>query len=264
MSTEFQNLSSVRNFKAALAMKRHLGNQEKSFCTTNNLEESLSILAEELESFNISPVNVDNSGIESIESLKEISMTLINSLWKLIHKHRMLMKSHDELNDTYAKISNDNNNLKNHVKRLKEELQKGHTMLAQIREKERRLKVQNDAILRDLKQEKNEVTKLKKQSLSKDSQHEHELRRIIQSGNKLREQLQKSTGTYVPKDKVIQKVQTDHEKEVMLYKQTICRLEENNRLMLQEINDLKDSLSLHSTAIDLQMEASGVWTDTDA
>lgn len=31
-------------------------------------------------------------------------------------------------------------------------------MLAQIREKERRLKVQNDAILRDLKQEKNEVT----------------------------------------------------------------------------------------------------------
>ncbi|XP_047350775.1 afadin- and alpha-actinin-binding protein-like isoform X2 [Vespa velutina] len=252
MSTEFQNLSSVRNFKAALAMKRHLGNQEKSFCTTNNLEESLSILAEELESFNISPVNVDNSGIESIESLKEISMTLINSLWKLIHKHRMLMKSHDELNDTYAKISNDNNNLKNHVKRLKEELQKGHTMLAQIREKERRLKVQNDAILRDLKQEKNEVTKLKKQSLSKDSQHEHELRRIIQSG------------TYVPKEKVIQKAQTDHEKEVMLYKQTICRLEENNRLMLQEINDLKDSLSLHSTAIDLQMEASGVWTDTDA
>nr|XP_050852515.1 afadin- and alpha-actinin-binding protein-like isoform X1 [Vespula vulgaris] len=264
MSTEYQNISSARNFKAALAMRRNLGSQEKSFCTTNNLEESLSILTEELESFNISPVQADNDGIESIESLKEISMKLINSLWNLIHKHRMLMKSHDELNDTYAKISNDNNSLKNHVKRLKEELQKGHTMLAQIREKERRLKVQNDAILRDLKQEKNEVTKLKKQSLSKDSQHEHELRRIIQSGNKLREQLQKSTGTYIPKDKVIQKVQTDHDKEVMLYKQTICRLEENNRLMLQEINDLKDSLSLHSTAIDLQMEASGVWTDTDA
>lgn len=57
-------------------------------------------------------MNADNSEIESMESLKEISMKLINSLWKLIHKHRMLMKSHDELNDTYAKISNDNNSLK--------------------------------------------------------------------------------------------------------------------------------------------------------
>ncbi|KAL2712566.1 afadin- and alpha-actinin-binding protein-like isoform X1 [Vespula squamosa] len=118
MSTEFQNFSSARNFKAALTMGRNLRNQEKSFCTTNNLEESLSILAEELESFNISPVNVDKDGIESIESLKEISIKLINSLWNLIHKHRMLMKSHDELNDTYAKISNDNNSLKVRLSKL--------------------------------------------------------------------------------------------------------------------------------------------------
>lgn len=46
MSTEYQNFSTVRNFKAALAMKRNLGVQERSFCTANNLEESLSILAE--------------------------------------------------------------------------------------------------------------------------------------------------------------------------------------------------------------------------
>ncbi|KAI4504259.1 hypothetical protein M0802_000730 [Mischocyttarus mexicanus] len=264
MATEFKNFSSARNFKAALTMRCNLESREKIFCNENNLDESLSILDEELESFNILPENIYSNRTDSIESLKETSIKLINSLWMLLSKHRMLMKSYDELNDTYAKVSNDNNNLKNHVKRLKEELQKSQMMLAQTEERERRLKVQNDAISRDLKQEKTEVTKLKKQSLSKNSQHEHELRRIIQNGNKLREQLEKSTGTYVPKNKVIQKVQTEHEKEITLYKQTVCRLEENNRLMLQEINDLKDALSLHSTAIELQMEASGVWTDTNA
>lgn len=264
MATEFKDFSSARNFKAALMMRCNLESREKSFCNEKNLDESLSILNEELESFNILPVNIYNNGMDSVESLKKTSITLINALWMLLHKHRMLMKSYDELNDTYAKISNDNSNLKNHVKRLKEELQKGQMILAQTQERERRLKVQNDAISRDLKQEKTEVTKLKKQSLSKNSQHEHELRRIIQNGNKLREQLEKSAGTYVPKGKVIQKVQTEHEKEITLYKQTICRLEENNRLMLQEINDLKDALSLHSTAVELQMEASGVWTDTNA
>ncbi|KAK2583907.1 hypothetical protein KPH14_001178 [Odynerus spinipes] len=256
-------MSAARSFKAALAMRRNFGSQEKCFCTTSNLEESLSTLAEELESFGISPVKIDNNTIESVESLKEVSAKLMNAFWKLIHNHRMLMKSHNELNDSYSRISNDNSNLKNHVKRLKEELQKKQDALSQTQERERRLKVQYDAISRDLKREKNETTKLKKQLLSKDSQHEHELRRIMQNSLKLREQLQKSTGTYTPRDKAMQKLQTDHEKEVVLYKQTIRRLEENNRLMLQEINDLKDSLSLHSTAIDLQMEASGMWTDTD-
>ncbi|XP_015178369.1 PREDICTED: afadin- and alpha-actinin-binding protein-like [Polistes dominula] len=263
MATEFKNLLSARNLKTALTMRYNLEGCEKSFCNEKNLDESLSILNEELESFNISPVNIYNNGLDCTESLKETSIKLINSLWMLLHKHKMMMKSYDELNDTYAKVSNDNSNLKNHVKRLKEELQKGQMILAQTQERERRLKVQNDAISRDLKQEKTEVTKLRKQSLSKNSQHEHELRRIIQNGNKLREQLEKTAGTHVPKGKVTQKVQIDHEKEIMVYKQTICRLEENNRLMLQEINDLKDALSLHTTGVELQMEASGIWNNTN-
>lgn len=263
MSTEFRNISAGRTFKAILTTGQNFESEERCFCTTGNLEESLSILAEELESFGILPVVVDNNEMESVQSLKEVSSKLMNALWKMIHKHRMLMKSHDDLNDSCSKILNDNGNLKNHTKRLKEELQKKQTALSEMKERERRLKVQHDAVLRDLKREKNEVIKLKKQSLSKDSQHEHELRRIMQNGLKLREQLEKSTGTYVPRDKAKQKAQIDREKEVSLYKQTIRRLEENNRSMLQEINDLKESLSLHSTAIELQMEASGMWTDTD-
>lgn len=263
MSTEFRNIAAVRNFQAALATRRNPGSQEKCFCTASNLEESLVILAEELESFGISPVTMNNDTMESVESMKDVSVKLMNAFWKLIHKHRMLMKSHNDFNESYAKIANDNTNLKNHVKRLKEELQKKQSTLCQTQERERRLKSQYDTISRDLKHEKNEVTKLKKQLVSKDSQHEHELRRIMQTGHKLREQLQKSTGTYVPRDKALQKLQTDHEKEIVLYKKTICRLEENNRVLLHEMNNLKDSLALHSTAIDLQMEASGMWTDTD-
>lgn len=54
-----------------------------------------------------------------------------------------------------------------------------------------------------------------------------------------------------------------HEKELTAYKQTICSLEENNRRMLEEINNLKDSLELHQTGIDLHIEASGIWTNAD-
>lgn len=58
-------------------------------------------------------------------------------------------------------------------------------------------------------------------------------------------------------------MQADHEEKLALYKRTICRLEENNRQMLEEINNLKEALALHINAIDLQMEASGGWTDVD-
>lgn len=69
-------------------------------------------------------------------------------------------------------------------------------------------------------------------------------------------------GTFVSKDKVLQMMQTNHEEEITSYKQTICRLKENNRQMLEEINNLKQALELHQSAIDLQIEASG-WTNTD-
>lgn len=70
-------------------------------------------------------------------------------------------------------------------------------------------------------------------------------------------------GTYVPKDKVSQKLQADHEKKIRLYEQTIQRLEENNGLMLEEINELRETLALHAGGIELQVEASGMWDDVE-
>lgn len=67
-------------------------------------------------------------------------------------------------------------------------------------------------------------------------------------------------GSFTPRDKLLQKM---HEKELTSYQQTICRLEENNRHMLKEINNLKEALELHQTGIDLHIEASGIWTNSD-
>ncbi|EFN70685.1 hypothetical protein EAG_03874 [Camponotus floridanus] len=173
-----------------------------------------------------------------------------------------LMRLHDNSAESNHRIVNDNFNLKNHVKRLKEDVQKKEQALCEAQERERRLKVQCESVSRDLKHEKEEIRKLKKQAQSKDIQHEHEIRRIMRNSEKLQEQLQKSLGTFVSKDKVLQMMQTDHEKELTSYKQTICRLEENNRQMLEEINNLKQILELHKNAIDLQVEASG-WTSTN-
>lgn len=68
------------------------------------------------------------------------------------------------------------------------------------------------------------------------------------------------TGSFTSRDKLLQKM---HEKELTSYKQTICRLEENNRQMLEEINNLKEALELHQTGIDLHIESSGAWTNAD-
>jgi len=133
-------------------------------------------------------------------------------------------------------------------------------VLCEAEERERRLNVKCETASRDLKQEREEIRKLKKQAQSKETQHEHEIRRIMQNNQKLQEQFHKSAGSFTSRDKLLQKT---HEKELISYKQTICRLEENNRHMLGEINNLKEALELHQAGIDLHMEASGAWTNTD-
>ena len=54
-----------------------------------------------------------------------------------------------------------------------------------------------------------------------------------------------------------------HEEELASYQQTICRLEENNRQMLQEIHNLKETLELHQNGFDLHIEASGKWANAN-
>lgn len=49
-------------------------------------------------------------------------------------------------------------------------------------------------ILQELNSSDFQVRKLQKQAQSKDVQHEHEVKRIMQNSQKLQEQLQKSVG----------------------------------------------------------------------
>ncbi|XP_020292625.1 afadin- and alpha-actinin-binding protein-like isoform X1 [Pseudomyrmex gracilis] len=242
---------------SSLTKQNNSNSEDIIFCTEDNLKQSLNALNEEFESFGISPMTINNNDLETSKSLKKLSIRLINATWNLIYKHRSLMRLHDQLIESDHRTVNDNVNLKNHVKRLKEDLQKKEHMLFESQEKERRLKVQNETILRNLKHEKEETRKLMKQAHSKNIQHEHEVRRIMQDGQKLQEQLKKSAGTFVSKYKVSQEMQVDHEKEVALYKQTIVRLEENNRKMLEEISSLKETLQLFKTGLDLHIESSG-------
>lgn len=235
--------------------------KENKYCTRNNFESALSMLSEELDSLGLRTVTANSEQIESLDGLTDISISLLEICWTLIRKHRSLMKTHDQLNDLHCKVSSDNTALKNRVKRFREDLEKNQQVLSQVQERERRLKVQCESMSRELSREKNEISKLRKQLRSKDTQHEHELRRVTQNGQKLREQLEKSIGSGVPRN--VQKVRADHQKELNVYKQTIARLEENNRQMLEEIHELRENLSLHRAGIDLHIEASGIWTETE-
>lgn len=260
---------SIESSSRSLRSQRVFGTRRKSPREASpppreSLEDSLCVLSEELDALGIDPVIASNEELRSVDRLTDLSSKLIDASWRLVRKYRSLMRTHDQLNDTHCKVSNDNANLKKRVERLNEDLQKKQHALDQGLERERRLKVQCDGLTRDLKQEKEQTAKLRKQSRAKDNQHEHELRRITQSGCKLREQLERSIGSRTPKDKGSEKTRVDREEKDAAYKRTILRLEENNRMMLQEINDLKEALSLCSAGIELHMEASGIWTDTEA
>ncbi|XP_033224127.1 afadin- and alpha-actinin-binding protein-like isoform X2 [Belonocnema kinseyi] len=236
----------IRNLREIFAMQRSCENDENIFCTSDTIQESLATLSEELDVLGLTHVSMNYQGLQPLESVTSAFINLINVSWNLVQKHRMLQRVHDKMNDVHHKTTNDNNNLINHVKRLKEDLEKKEHSLSEVQERERRLKVKCENLTRDLKRERDEVLKLKKQSQSKDSQHAHELRRIQQSGHKLKEQLQKSIGTYVPRDRALRNLQAEHEKQILIHQDTICHLEKNNLLMLQEIANLKDTLELQS------------------
>lgn len=70
-------------------------------------------------------------------------------------------------------------------------------------------------------------------------------------------------GTYVPRDKALQNLQAEHEKQMLIHQETICHLEKNNLLMLQEIAHLKDALDLQTHRL-LQMENSKAHKEEDA
>ncbi|XP_072752404.1 afadin- and alpha-actinin-binding protein-like [Anoplolepis gracilipes] len=262
MSTIFNGSCSKRDQRSIFAKPRNYNSEDVVFCTEDNLEQSLYIINEEFESFGIASLNTKRNDLQALDSFKRLSIKIVNAAWMLIHKYRALMRLNDNVTDSNHRTVNDNINLKNRIKRLKEDVEKKEQMLRETQERERRLKVQYETVSRDLKHKKEETQKLKKQAQSKDIQHEHEIRRIMRNNEKLQEQLQKSIGTFVSKDKGLQSMQMNYEKELISYKQTICRLEENNRQMLEEINNLKQAVELYQNAIDLQNEASG-WTNTD-
>lgn len=57
-------------------------------------------------------MTVNNNDLETSESLKKLSIRLINATWNLIYKHRSLMRLHDQLIESGHRTINDNVNLK--------------------------------------------------------------------------------------------------------------------------------------------------------
>ncbi|XP_034947442.1 uncharacterized protein [Chelonus insularis] len=265
-TTSSNGISASRNIRNFIFSRNEKDFQQ--FCTMDNYEDAIVTLFEELDAFDVPDLSdipskpLVTKEPESADLMKCLFVKLMNSAWNLIHQHRSLMKNHEKLKEQHSRVLNDNTGLTNQVRRLKEAIGRKENHISEVLERERQLKVKLGSMNKDLKREKEETVKLKKQIQSKDIQHAHEIRRIQQSGNKLREQLQKTVGTYVPKNRAAQQLQTEYEDKIRTYKQTINRLEENNGLMLQEINELKDALDLHAGGLALHVESSGIWDES--
>ncbi|XP_011313855.1 afadin- and alpha-actinin-binding protein [Fopius arisanus] len=259
MSANGDSVAAMRRIRNALEQNKYL----MEFCTVDNFYEAIGALSEDLEAFDGIPLFINADDLKSFEGLKNSFVILINATWHLIHKHRGLLRLHETLKEERSRISSDNSSLSNQIKRLREVILKKDSALNEMQERERQLQVKVNNLSREVKREREEALKLKKQMQSREDQHAHEIRRIQLSGNKLREQLQKTVGTCAPREKFTSTSrQTEQEKKIRLCQQTINRLEENNSVMMQEINDLRQELALHVNGVELHMESSGLWNET--
>ncbi|XP_043266364.1 uncharacterized protein LOC122405561 isoform X1 [Colletes gigas] len=211
-----------------------------------NLEDLLSMLSEELDALGIEPVTMNVSNESPLQALVDVSMKLVDASWKLIHKHRLQMKKYDQLNDVCSKISNDNYNLKNRIEASREAMEKQNRTLSQTLERERRSKEEIRKLTCEHKCLKEETVKLGKLLRSKEDQHEHELRRVARTREKYRDQLEKMMGCETKGERKV-RMGRDEGRSTG-YDETVLRLEENNRTMIEEIGRLREALALCSTS----------------
>ncbi|XP_053986447.1 uncharacterized protein LOC128891264 [Hylaeus anthracinus] len=219
-----------------------------------SLEDSLCMLSEELDALGIEPVTLNISNEPpSLQTLLDVSLKLVDASWKLIHKHRSQMKRYDQLEDVCSKISNDNYNLKNRVKASKEALERQERTLSQTLERERCAKEEIQKLKRQHKSLLEETIKLGKLLRSKQNQYEHQLRCMTRSRDKYLDQLEKLMGNRRPKGERMARPDLDEEQSSS-YEEIILRLVENNRAMLQKINEQREELMLCSSKADAGVE----------
>ncbi|XP_013780968.1 afadin- and alpha-actinin-binding protein A-like [Limulus polyphemus] len=156
-----------------------------SFCSKENIHQSLSFLARELSNIGFPTIKINGSSKFDI-------IQLVNATYDLLQLNKQNIKLRDDLEYRHLRTSSDLDQVHNSQNRLREELEQNKRTVSFCQEKERQLLIKNKDLQIKLKAEKDEVKRLTSIIQQKHAQYHHDLRKKEREINQLKERLHQS------------------------------------------------------------------------
>ncbi|XP_076339358.1 afadin- and alpha-actinin-binding protein A-like isoform X2 [Tachypleus tridentatus] len=156
-----------------------------SFCSKENIHQSLSFLARELSNIGFPTIKINGSSKFDI-------IQLVNATYDLLQLNKQNIKLRDDLEYRHLRTSSDLDQVHKSHNCLKEELEQNKRTVSFYQEKERQLLMKNKDLQIKLKAERDEVKRLTSIIQQKHAQYHHDLRKKEREINQLKERLHQS------------------------------------------------------------------------
>jgi len=239
---------------------------EKQFCRRDNVDQCVAYLNQELGVLGFSSLFTPSRNGRGPPDTFDI-VKLINCTYELLQQQQRNMKQRTDLEEKNLRSECDNEHLIQTQKRLKEQLESAQREIAMGNERERQLQGKLLKAKEELKFEREELKKVKANTLHIQKQYDHEARKKEREFTKLKERIhqlltdknqEKKVGLDILNlikrpsgQRAMWKTGTAKDEEEM-YRMLITSYEERQKELMVENNDLRESLkSMQAELINL-------------
>ncbi|KAG5874798.1 hypothetical protein JTB14_012434 [Gonioctena quinquepunctata] len=238
MSSDEDCILTVEEVETAL---REIENKYSPNCSDRNgLDKNLSTLSMEYDSVGLSTLDLSMPKIN-------IFQQVVSSARSLIQIHRKTLSQIKDVNiDNQCKSSKSNELYKlldDYKSKLEKYEEKNHVL-------KKRINLMSDEHSMWKKQEdilKNEMERNKRFHASQQNELIMHIKKLKRENQRLREMMATEVGVYHSNDEVTLKLLGKYKRNEEIYKNTIQKLQDNNKELLKEVLDLREELALTTT-----------------
>lgn len=239
MASNYETLDD--EIKELLENYKHKRSSVYEPCKIGNIKECLIGLREELGVFNISYLFNPYNDIEDEILLPGSLVTLINSIWTLLHYHKNAVQKVEKLMEQNHILEQNNKQLNSFVDKLKEKVssEKSETRACVV--SAQRIADHSDVMLQTLTETKAKLLQVTKQKKANERNYHNEITRLKIQNEKMLDRLRNREPpcTETCDSTLIRLKEKDKQHRTM-----ISKLEKNNQDLLHELLNLKEALLL--------------------
>lgn len=198
----------------------------------DSFEENLAVLSKEFDSVGVEPIDLK-------KPISKVFKQVVSSSRSLVQIHRRTLSQMRDVNIT-VQTKNSNSNY------LRKVVDDCNTKINMYEDKtgilQNKISVLEDKVTEHKKKEtdmKNEIEKIKIYCNMKNGEYSRHIRQVSEENKRLKESLGTDINTTHSKDEVLLKIIAKYKANEEIYKETIHKLQENNRQLLEEVIDLK-------------------------